>query len=59
MIKSKEKENAEKNLKELRNDLVNVADDIVIAGAEARKSPEELNEISKYVSHISGKVGVV
>lgn len=43
----------------MRNDLVNISDDIELAAKDAKHHPEQLKEISKYVSNISGKVGVV
>ena len=48
-----------KTLKEMRNDLLNIADDVELAAKDAKHHPEQLKEISKYVSNISGKVGVV
>jgi len=59
MVKEKDNENAAKTLKEMRNDLLNIADDVELAAKDAKHHPEQLKEISKYVSNISGKVGVV
>ena len=59
MIKNKDMYNAAKNVKEMRNEMVNLADDISFAAKDAKKEPEKMEEISKYVSNISGKVGVV
>lgn len=55
----RDNENAIKNIKEMRNDLVNISDDIVMAAQDAKKNPEQLKDISGYVANISGKVGVV
>ena len=39
MILEKDNENAIKNIKEMRNDLVNISDDIVMAAQDAKKYP--------------------
>ena len=40
MVKANDNENAAKTLKEMRNDLVNIADDVEIAAKDAKKHPE-------------------
>ena len=40
MLAERDNENAIKNIKEMRNDLVNISDDIVMAAQDARKNPE-------------------
>ena len=59
MIAERDNENAIKNIKEMRNDLVNISDDIQMAAQDAKKNPDQLKDISPYVANISGKVGVV
>ena len=40
MLKEKDNENAIKTIKEMRNDLVNIADDIELAQKDAKHQPE-------------------